>query len=164
MTEVTKEIVDTGVVISASFKAPRELVFRAHSESELLRQWWGPEGFPVSNSTMDFRVGGTWLYSMRSAESGEEFWSKAVYHEIVVPEKIVWTDAFCDAEGKVNEEMPQGTATVTFTEQDGVTTVRSEIHYADNALRDAIVQMGMLEGMTITLNQLETLLETLKAA
>ncbi|AJT42000.1 SRPBCC domain-containing protein [Psychromicrobium lacuslunae] len=162
MTEVSKELIDNGLVISASFKAPRELVFRAHSESDLISQWWGPEGFPVNNSTMDFRVGGEWLYSMRSDESGEEFWSKAVYHEIVVPEKIVWTDAFCDAEGNVNTDMPQGKATVTFTEADGVTTARTEIHYPDNAQRDTVVQMGMLEGMTMTLNQLEGLLAKLQ--
>lgn len=162
MTEVTKELIDNGLVISASFNAPRGLVFRAHSESDLISQWWGPEGFPVNNSTMDFRVGGEWLYSMRSDESGEEFWSKAVYHEIVVPEKIVWSDAFCDAEGNVNTEMPQGKATVTFTEVDGVTTARTEIHYPDNEQRDTVVQMGMLEGMTMTLNQLEGLLAKLQ--
>lgn len=163
MTEVSKELIENGLVISASFNAPQELVFRAHSESDLISQWWGPEGFPVNNSTMDFRTGGQWLYSMRSDENGEEFWSKAVYHEIVVPEKIVWTDAFCDSEGNVNEAMPQGDATITFTEQDGVTTVRTEIHYADNAQRDQIVAMGMIEGMTITLNQLEGLLARLAA-
>ena len=101
---------------------------------------------------------------MRSDESGEEFWSKASYVEIVAPEKIVWTDAFCDAEGNVNEDLPQGSMTITLTEQDGVTTFRNEVAFTSNEERDQIVAMGMIEGMTMTLNQLEGLLAELENA
>lgn len=164
MTEVRKEIIEHGIILSCDFNAPRELVFRTLSESDLIQQWWGPEGFPVNNSTMDFRPGGQWLYSMRSDESGEEFWSKASYVEIVAPEKIVWTDAFCDAEGNLNEDLPQGSMTITLTEQDGVTTFRNEVAFTSNEERDQIVAMGMIEGMTMTLNQLEGLLAELENA
>lgn len=163
MTEVHKEFVENGIILSCEFNAPRELVFRTLSESDLIKQWWGPEGFPVNNSTMDFRPGGQWLYSMRSDETGEEHWSKASYVEIVAPEKIVWTDAFCDSAGNVIEDLPQGSMSITLTEKDGITTFRNEVALASNEERDQIVAMGMLEGMTMTLNQLEDLLAKLAA-
>ncbi|HZY22852.1 MAG TPA: SRPBCC domain-containing protein [Beijerinckiaceae bacterium] len=55
-------------VITRVFDAPRELVWKAFTDPERMRQWWGPKGFSVIASKMDLRPGGTYLYGMRSPD------------------------------------------------------------------------------------------------
>ena len=88
------------VVITRIFDAPRELVWQAWTEPEHLMRWWGPKGFTSPTCKMDFRVGGKYIYCMRSPE-GQEFWSTGTYREIVPPERLVVTDSFADKDGNV---------------------------------------------------------------
>ena len=86
------------IVITRVFDAPRELVWKAWTDPELLGQWWGPKGFTSPVNKIDLRVGGKYLSCMRSPE-GQDFWSTGVYREIVPPERLVCTDSFADADG-----------------------------------------------------------------
>src|SRR5262245_37349672 len=95
MTETKDEF-----VISRVFDAPRELVWKAFTDPERMKQWWGPKGFKVLTSKMDFRLGGTYLYGMR-APDGSAMWGKFVYREIVVPERMVLITSFSDESGGV---------------------------------------------------------------
>ncbi|MEK6744199.1 MAG: SRPBCC domain-containing protein [Nitrospirota bacterium] len=92
--------VEKELVISRVFNAPREQVWKAWTEPEQMKRWWGPKGFTAPASTIDLRVGGKYLSSMRSPE-GQEFWSTGVYREIVPLSRIVCTDSFADANGNV---------------------------------------------------------------
>lgn len=87
-----------GIVIAREFDAPRERVWKTWTEPELVKQWWGPEGFTAPACTIDLREGGQYLYCMRSPE-GQDFWSTGTYREIVPMEKIVCTDSFADEKG-----------------------------------------------------------------
>jgi uncharacterized protein YndB with AHSA1/START domain len=69
-------------------------------EPENFMRWWGPKGFTSPACKIDLRIGGVYLACMRSPE-GQDFWSTGTYREIVVPERIVYTDSFADAEGNV---------------------------------------------------------------
>src|SRR5262249_58316406 len=75
-------------VISRTFDAPRELVWKAFTEAERMQHWWGPKGFQVIASKMDLRPGGTYHYGMR-APDGSTMWGKFIYREILRPERIV---------------------------------------------------------------------------
>lgn len=86
------------VVITRVFDAPRELVWKAWTEPEIVKQWWGPKGFTSPFVRIDLRVGGEYLNCMRSPE-GRDFWSKGVFKEVVVPERLVMTDSFADEKG-----------------------------------------------------------------
>lgn len=117
------------IVVTREFDAPRELVFRAWTEPELMKEWWGPRGFTLPHCTIDLRVGGKLHYCMRSRD-GADFWCGGVYQEIVLPERIVVTDYFSNPEGEVVPAAAYGmswpedvTITVTFTESNGKTTV-----------------------------------------
>jgi len=88
------------LVISRVFDAPRELVFKAWTEPEHLVRWWGPKGHTTPYCEIDLRPGGVMHHCMRSPE-GRDVWSKGVFREIVVPERIVLTDSFADAQGNV---------------------------------------------------------------
>jgi uncharacterized protein YndB with AHSA1/START domain len=95
---ITTNVDENELVITRIFDAPRELVFKVWTESEHLKHWWGPKGFTLGVSKLDFRPGGVFHYSMHSPD-GHEMWGKFVYREIVAPEKIVFINSFSDAEG-----------------------------------------------------------------
>lgn len=88
------------IVITRIFDAPRELVWRAWTDPEHLKRWWGPKGFTAPVCQIDLRVGGKFLGCMRSPD-GHEFWSTGTYREIVPFEKIVSSDSFADEHGNV---------------------------------------------------------------
>ena len=87
-------------VITRTFNAPREAVWRAFTDPERMKEWWGPKGFTVIVSKMDLRVGGTYHYGMR-APDGSTMWGRFVYREIVRPERIVLVNSFSDEAGGV---------------------------------------------------------------
>ena len=85
-------------VISRVFDAPRELVWKAFTEAERMKQWWGPKGFTVISSKMDLRAGGTYHYGMK-APNGSPMWGKFVFREIVPSERLVFVNSFSDEAG-----------------------------------------------------------------
>jgi uncharacterized protein YndB with AHSA1/START domain len=118
---------DAELVITRVFDAPRELVFKAWTEPERLKRWWGPKGSTTPYCEIDLRPGGVMNHCMRSPD-GRDIWGKGVFREIVVPERIVLTDSFADAEGNVvspthygmSPEWPlEALLTVTFEEETG---------------------------------------------
>ena len=115
--------------ITRVFNASREPLWRAWTEPEHVMQWWGPKGFTSPFCRIDLRVGGFYLYCMRSPE-GQDFWSTGVYREIVPMERIVATDSFADEKGNVVPASYYGMSgewplemlfTVTFKGQDDKT-------------------------------------------
>src|SRR5690606_1009281 len=87
---------------------------KAYTNDEALKQWFGPEGWPLTVSNGDFRAGGTWHYCM-SGPDGEEAWGIAIYEEVVEPERLVYRDAFSDADRNVVP--PESTVTIDFIER-----------------------------------------------
>lgn len=88
------------LVIVRTFNAPREAVWQAWTDAERFMRWWGPKGFTAPVCKINLRVGGKYLYCMRSPE-GQDFWSTGVYRKIVAPSLLVCTDSFADADGNV---------------------------------------------------------------
>jgi uncharacterized protein YndB with AHSA1/START domain len=86
------------LTIMRVFDVPRELVWKAWTEPERVKRWWGPKGFTSPVIKIDLRVGGEYLSCMRSPE-GQDFWSKGIFREIVALERLVMTDSFADKEG-----------------------------------------------------------------
>lgn len=148
---------DREIVVTRVFNAPRALVFKAWSTPEYLARWWGPHGWTLPVSKMEFRPGGKWHYCIKGP-GGEESWGLTVYHEIVEPERIVYTDHFADAEGTPAEGMPEAQITVLFAEHEGKTTLTSTALYKTQEDRDAVLKMGIEEGISESLDRLETFL------
>ena len=126
---VATNVGEQKIVITRIFDAPRELVWKAWTEPERVKRWWGPKDFTAPVIKIDFRVGGVYLYCMRSPE-GKDYWSTGVYREIVRLERIVSTDSFADENGNVvpatyygmSEDWPlQLLVTVRFDEHEGKT-------------------------------------------
>lgn len=152
--DLTTPVSKREFVMERVFNAPRELVFTAFSACEHVAHWWGPTGWTLPVCEMDFRPGGAWFYCMRGP-GGEDACGKALYREIVKPELIVYTDAFADTDGNVQAEMPQTIVTLTFSEHNGKTRLTNHVEFASVADKEATLAMGMVEGLTQTLDRLE---------
>jgi uncharacterized protein YndB with AHSA1/START domain len=85
-------------VIARVFDAPRDLVWKAFTEPERMRQWFGPKGFKAIAAKMDLRPGGSYHYGLQ-APDGSAMWGKFVYREIVPQERIVGINSFSDEAG-----------------------------------------------------------------
>ena len=117
------------IVITRIFDAPKELVWKAWSDSEEIIKWWGPKEFTSPYCQTDFKVGGKNLFCMESKKDGSKIWSTGVYKEIIPFEKIVMTDCFSDENGNMVSAAEYGMEgvplemmiTVTFEEVDGKT-------------------------------------------
>lgn len=149
------------ITVKRAFAAERPLVWDAFTKPEILDQWWAPKPWMNKTKSMDFRAGGSWLYAMVSPE-GESHWCILNYISIEPQKGYTATDAFVNAEGVVNKEMPQATWKSNFSSTDDGTLVVFDISYDDLSQLEATINMGFKEGFTMTLNSLDTLLETLK--
>ncbi|MDW5562207.1 MAG: SRPBCC domain-containing protein [Methanomassiliicoccus sp.] len=88
------------LTIRHTYKADRGRLWKAWTDPEAFKIWWGPRNFTTPVSKMDLRVGGSFLYCSRSPE-GREVWSTGTYKEIAPLSKLVFTDSFADPLGKV---------------------------------------------------------------
>lgn len=148
---------DTTITLTRMYNAPKDLVFGMF-QNPLVSLWWGPESWPLTDSDMDFVPGGTWHYGMVGPD-GTEVWSIATYEEIDAPNKIVYRDAFSNADGDIDETRPKGHITITFDETaPNQTKLTLQATYASPEQRQQIVAMGMIEGMKDTWSQLDTVL------
>jgi uncharacterized protein YndB with AHSA1/START domain len=156
------------LILERVFNAPRELVFKAFSEAEHLKQWWGPRGWTVTVCNVDFRPGGIWHYCMKCMDKnqgdfyGFESWGKAVYEEIVTNEKIVYVDYFSDADGNEAEGMPSTQVTMSFLEHEGKTKLISVGRYDSAEALKSVLEMGMEQGITETWDRFEEHLQSLQ--
>jgi uncharacterized protein YndB with AHSA1/START domain len=141
------------LTVERVFDAPRELVFKAWTEADRLARWFGPQGWTLPVCTVDLRPGGVWQYCMRGP-NGEESWGRAVYREIVPPQRLVYVDAFTDAQGNVIESMPQLRVTTEFVDQDGKTKLTSRSDFASADDLNAVLAMGVVQGMGETWDRL----------
>lgn len=98
--EPTQDLARGELLITRTFEAPRELVWRAWTDPEYFKRWWGPRDYTCPFCEMDLRQGGKYLYCMRSPQ-GADYWGTGVFREVVPLERIVFTDSFADEQGNV---------------------------------------------------------------
>lgn len=127
MAQVIQTQVDREVVITRSFDAPRELVFRAWSQPGHMQNWHTPHGCSIKFHQFDFRVGGVFQSELTTPD-GQGCQCLGTYLEISAPERIVYKLGFCDEAGNALETTPfdkdwpiETVVTVTFDEADGKT-------------------------------------------
>jgi uncharacterized protein YndB with AHSA1/START domain len=150
-------------VLTRDFDAPRDLVWKAWTEAERLKHWWGPKGFTMLSCTNDLRPGGVFHYGMKTPDGGV-MWGKWVYREIVPPERLVFLSSFSNEKGDVTRapfsaDWPlQVYSTLELSERGGRTTVtmRGVPHEATEAERKMFVSFfgSMQQGWAGTLDQL----------
>ncbi len=144
---------DHELVLTRVLNAPREKVFRAWTEPELMKQWFAPRPWTTPKVEVDVRPGGASLVVMRSPE-GEEFPSRGVYLEVVKNERLVFTDAYVTAWRP--SEKPFFTGVITFEDAGaGRTKYTARALHWTAADREAHEKMGFHEGWGQCAAQLE---------
>jgi len=154
-------------VVTRTFDAPRERMWRVYTEAEHLKHWWGPKGFTMLSCTVDLRPGGVFHYGMR-APTGAEMWGKFVYREIVAPERLVFVVSFSDPKGGTTRHPMAANwplevwNAATFEERGGQTTLTLRgrpINASDVEVKTFLDNFaGMNQGFKGTLDQLEAYL------
>lgn len=137
--------------------APRELVFRAWTEPELLRQWLGPKRLTMRVDEFDCRDGGRYRY-VHIEEDGTEYGFHGVFHGDQTPDRMVQTFEFEGAPGHVSLDRLE-----LVDLGGGRTLVRTHSVYQSVEARDAMVEHGMADGMSQGYEQLDELLARLRA-
>lgn len=167
-TKMISKVEDNVLVLEREFDAPKELLFKAFSEPEHLKKWWGPRGWVLTVCNVDFRVDGIWHYCMKCIDKnqgdffGFESWGKGVYQEIIQDEKIVYIDYFSDAEGNENDEMPSTYNTLSFEDYEGKTRLINRAVYTSAKALKTVLDMGMEQGITETWDRLEEHITSIK--
>jgi uncharacterized protein YndB with AHSA1/START domain len=156
-TEITAEPGLPMIIITREFDAPRELVFRAHTDPDLLVRWLGPRDLSLTVDRYEVRNGGTWRY-VNSDADGNTAGFHGVFHGDPSPDAIVQTFEFEGAPGHVC------LLTVTFAERDGKTLLRSVSSFQSVEDRDAMVAAGMERGVRDSDERLAELLARLLAS
>jgi uncharacterized protein YndB with AHSA1/START domain len=108
--EMSSEQAKLDMSITRIFDAPVEQVWKAWSESEAVKQWWGPTGFTAPVANMDFREGGTSLVCMRAPKEfgGQDMYNTWTYTTIIPMERIEFIHRFSDQNGNVIDHVAMG--------------------------------------------------------
>lgn len=142
------------LTITRAFKAPAELVARAHIDTDLIAQWMGPHNLEMTVTDYEPRHGGKWAFTHKDPE-GNEYAFRGVFHGDPSVDGIIRTFAF--------EMFPNDVCleSLTFAEENGSTTVHVMSVFLAQEARDGLVASGMETGVVEGYERLDTLLESL---
>lgn len=147
---------DTEIKQVRAFDAPRDLVFKALTDPQILMQWWGPHGYTTTIDKLDFRLGGGWRFVQIDPE-GNQHAFRGEFREIEPPQRVVQTFEYEPMAGHIAvEEM-------TLEEQGGVTTLTTISTFSSKEDRDGMLQSGAEQGASESMDRLEAILAALAA-
>jgi uncharacterized protein YndB with AHSA1/START domain len=139
------------IVSERIFDAPRERVFQAYTDPELIPRWWGPRRYTTIVEEMDVRPGGAWRFRALDAD-GHGTGFRGIYREVTPPERIVQTFEWEGTPGHVVVE------TVSFEDLGGRTKVSTTSLFHTPQERDGMLSAGMEGGLSESHDRLAELL------
>jgi uncharacterized protein YndB with AHSA1/START domain len=145
---------DRELVLTRLINAPREKVYRAWTDPELLKQWFAPKPYTTPIVEIDVRPGGSAYFVMRGPD-GKDLPNRGVYLEVVPNEKLVSTDAYVKAWEP--SEKPFMTLILTFEDEGGKTRYTARVRHWTVADRETHEKMGFHGGWSLCTDQLEAL-------
>jgi uncharacterized protein YndB with AHSA1/START domain len=145
---------DRELVLTRLINAPREKVYRAWTDPELLKQWFAPKPYTTPVVEIDVRPGGSAYFVMRGPD-GKDLPNRGVYLEVVPNEKLVSTDAYVKAWEP--SDKPFMTLILTFEDEGGKTRYTARVRHWTVADRETHEKMGFHEGWGLCTDQLEAL-------
>ena len=159
---------ENGVTIEREFASPVEMLWKAWTDEELAKKWWGPEHFTAPIIKMDLRVGGKYLFAMHGPAGSQwdkNLYSAGVYKEIVPNKKLVISDYFSDENGNhtsptehgLESDMPEEMEVTILFEDLGNGKSKLTIKYPAPKTpeeAEAMAKSGMIEGWNTSLDKL----------
>jgi uncharacterized protein YndB with AHSA1/START domain len=145
---------DREIVMTRVVDAPRRLVFDAYTKPEHLPHWMlGPEGWTMPVCEIDLRPGAAWHFVWRRSD-GTEMEMRGVYQEIAPPERLVSTESW-------GGDWPETINTLILSEEDDRTTISVTVLYPSKEARDAALETGMKDGVSLSFDRLAEYLQTI---
>jgi uncharacterized protein YndB with AHSA1/START domain len=164
VTAVRKDPEHLTMTLDAEFDAPPERVWQLWADPRQLERWWGPPTYPATVTSHDLRPGGRVDYFM----TGPEGDTPTGYWEIVnadPPRRLSFRDGFANADGTPNSDMPLNDVEVTITEfGQGRTRMSIQSIFPDTAAMEQLLAMGMEQGLTEAVGQIDAILAGRNAA
>lgn len=142
------------IEITRAFDAPRELLFRAFADPELVVQWLGPRDLTMTLDYYELRDGGRWRF-VHSDPAGNQYGFRGVFHGEPSVDGITRTFEFEGAAGHVSLER------ATFEDLGGRTLLRTHSVFQSVSDRDAMIADGMERGVNDSMDRLEELVDRL---
>jgi uncharacterized protein YndB with AHSA1/START domain len=149
---------DRELVLTRIIDAPREKLFRAWTDAELLKQWFAPLPWTTPHAELDVRPGGANTITMRGPD-GNEMPCLGVYLEVVPNERLVFTDAYTRAWEPSRK--PFMTAILTFEDLGGKTRYTARVRHWTVEDREQHEKMGFHRGWGQCADQLAALVAKL---
>jgi len=158
VTTVEKDLEACTMTITTVFDAPVERVWQIWSDPRQLERWWGPPTYPATVVDHDLTPGGTVSYFMTGPEGDKHggWWSVVA---VAAPHRLEFDDGFGDTAGHANPDLPVMRIRVELSDApDGTTQMRLETTFPSAQAMEQVLAMGMDEGMTAALGQIDPLL------
>ncbi len=145
---------DRELMLTRLIDAPREKLYRAWTEPDLLKQWFAPLPYTTPVAELDVRPGGANFIVMRAPDD-KDLSGRGVYLEVVPNRRLVFTDAY--AKAWEPSEKPFMTVILTFEDEGGKTRYTARVRHWTVADREAHEKMGFHQGWGLCADQLTAL-------
>jgi uncharacterized protein YndB with AHSA1/START domain len=159
VTAVQKDAEALSLTLTAEFAAPPERVWQLWGDPRQLERWWGPPTYPATFTAHDLRQGGRMEYHM-TGPTGDQprgYWDIV---EVDPPRRLVLRDGFAHADGTPDPSFPRTTMRVTIAPVgERRTSMQIQTVFPDKDAMQRLVAMGMEEGLTQAVGQIDAILE-----
>ena len=158
VTSIDKNLDALTMSITSEFPAPIDAVWEMWANPRRLERWWGPPTYPATVIDHDLNPEGRVSYFMTGPEGDKHHgWWRVL--AVDAPHRLEFEDGFADDSGTPNLEMPVTRTRVTLGTDADTTRMTIETSFPDRAAMDQMVEMGMVEGMSLALGQIDELLQ-----
>ncbi|GAB3225238.1 SRPBCC family protein [Mycolicibacterium hippocampi] len=157
VTETHQDLENRTLTIIADFAAPVERVWQVYADPRQLEKIWGPPEYPATFVDHDLRPGGRVTYFMTGPDGDKYagYWHVTVVDE---PRSFSFDDGFADLDFSPNPNLPVSKNVFTFTAHNGGTRATFVSTYSSTEAMQQVLHMGMVEGATSAINQIDALL------
>lgn len=163
VTDVTTDPEALTMTLTAEVAAPVERLWDAFTDPRQLERFWGPPGYPATFTAFDLVVGGRAQYRMTSPRC-ERYHGVWEFLEIDRPGTLTVLDSFADENGDVLAELPTSRMVMAFEPTPDGSRLRTTTFFDSVEALEQVVAMGAVEGSTLAINQLDRVLEGLRAS
>jgi uncharacterized protein YndB with AHSA1/START domain len=158
VTRVERDIEALTLTLIADFEAKVEEVWQLWADPRKLEQWWGPPGYPATFESHDLSPGGDAAYYMTSPRGEKQHgWWKIT--TVDPPTSLEFKNGFADHNGDPVSDLPTSTVNMRLFEYSGGTRMELRTHFDSREQLDQLIAMGMQEGLTVSVGQMDALLK-----
>ena len=155
--DVHKDLDQRRLTLTAHFDAPVERIWELYADPRQLERVWGPPTHPATFVDHNLTPGGRCTYYMTGPD-GEKYYGFWDVREVDEPRRFSFADGFAHEDFTPDESLPVGINTYSFTSQDGGTRAVYEDVYPTVEALEQVLAMGMIEGATGAINQIDAFL------